>query len=121
MYISDVESRLNKHLIRLGNCDYYPASLVKKELERLSDECIRWSEEDFKTQAINHKGNEWEEYYDEEQFSYALCQMTYKHDASIGITWDTVDYYLDLYCKKQKVEDIYNSFPTKEEKRTNVR
>jgi hypothetical protein len=36
--------------------------------------------------------------YDRTKFELALSNMVRKHDATLGITWDTIDYYLDEYC-----------------------
>ena len=36
--------------------------------------------------------------YDRSKFSLALERMDHDHDCNNGITWDTIDYYLDEYC-----------------------
>ena len=36
--------------------------------------------------------------YDRSKFSLALERMEHHHDCNNGITWDTIDYYLDEYC-----------------------
>lgn len=41
-------------------------------------------------------------YFDESKFPYALARMIDKADHSIGITWDTVDYYLHEYCLREE-------------------
>ena len=101
MYIGDIISRLNKHVIRISNNDYYTIRHVQDELEALSNECIRWSEEDFEHQARLKKGQEWEEWYDKTRFEEALHSMVNKHDANRGICWDTVNHYLEEYCRKK--------------------
>lgn len=63
---------------------------------------ITWSTEDFKSYAYNLRGDSWEEYYDESKFAEALDKMINKHDAEVGITWETVAYYLDDMCLKKK-------------------
>lgn len=102
MYINDIISKLNQNVIRIGNCDYYVKSKVEDELNNLANECVRWSVDDFKQQAILNKGEDWKEWYDEELFEEALHAMTSKHDASIGINWDVVDCYLEEYCWRKK-------------------
>ena len=100
MYVNDIIRELDKRMIRIGNVNYYPAQMVKNQLELLADECVRWVEDDFQHMAIDKTSeDEWEEYYNKDMFSMALCEMTRKHDAELGINWQTVEYYLDTYCK----------------------
>lgn len=68
---------------------------------------IFWSVDDFESQAeynfnelkkynpeeYSHLSN-WEQLYDKAQFSKLLQEMIRKHDATIGITWLTVDDFL---------------------------
>ena len=37
--------------------------------------------------------------YDRSKFQESLEKMIHEHDANIGISWDTVDIYLNEYCK----------------------
>ena len=37
--------------------------------------------------------------FDRSKFVEALGQMDHDHDANFGITWDTIDEYLDSYCR----------------------
>ena len=68
---------------------------------------IEWGVEDFEGRAIDKEtmADEREEYdepiliYDRSKFAFALSIMEHKHDCNYGITWDTVDYFLDEYCK----------------------
>jgi uncharacterized protein YdiU (UPF0061 family) len=100
MYTHDIIARLNKSMIRIGNQEYYPVMKVVHEFNSLSDSCVMWSEDDFQQMAIQKTNEEeWDQYYNKDMFSMTLKEMIYKHDASIGITWDTVEYYLDTYCK----------------------
>lgn len=113
MYIQDIIKKLNVTAVRMGNVDYYPSYKVADELHKLEESCIQWSIEDFEQQAYSKKGENWPEYYDRTKFIDALERMIYKHDATIGITWDTVDYYLDEMCTSRTAEgmrmDVYNS------------
>ena len=101
MYIEDIINKLNKKIVRIHNVDYYPATIVQNELRKKADECISWSEIDFEEQARrNCDGSDTlDQYYNKYMFSEALRVMITKHDASVGITWDTIDYYLETYCK----------------------
>jgi hypothetical protein len=40
--------------------------------------------------------------YDRSKFQDALESMIHHHDCTIGITWETIDYYLDEECKLEK-------------------
>jgi len=62
-----------------------------KEFEQYKRESIKWSVEDF-TEYDDPRYT-----INKEQAQDALERMIYKHDASIGINWDTVEYYLSEY------------------------
>jgi hypothetical protein len=102
MYILDIIKELKKASIRYGNVDYCPISKIEKVLEDLSKSCVQWSVEDFASMAEQKKGIDWKDWYDENEFEYALYEMIRKHDAEHGISWDTVKYYLDEFCWKKK-------------------
>ena len=62
-----------------------------KEFEQYKRESIKWSVEDFT-------------YYDHPKYTInknqaqdALERMIQKHDASIGINWDVIEYYISEY------------------------
>ncbi len=61
---------------------------------------IPWNVEDFKGRAEQLKeANPKKNYiFDETKFEDALEQMIKKHDANLGISWETVDIYLREYC-----------------------
>lgn len=62
---------------------------------------IYWSVEDFKLRAETLAEDEdWREKFDESKFLNSLETMIRKHDCNIGITWETIDYYLTEYCIK---------------------
>ena len=73
---------------------------------------VTWGVEDFEHQAkqkweyfttnSHSDATKWQDVYDEEEFEEALEIMINKHDANYGISWDTVDFYLDEYCLKEK-------------------
>lgn len=63
---------------------------------------VKWSVDDFEGQAHVRKGKDWEEYYDKTKFKRALERMINQHDPNYGITWDTVDYYLEELCIKEE-------------------
>lgn len=73
---------------------------VKEEFEDFDSRSVSWSVADFRGRAQDIYGTNWKHYFDPEKFDDALGKMISKHDASLGISWDTVDYYLDEYCKK---------------------
>jgi Cys-tRNA synthase (O-phospho-L-seryl-tRNA:Cys-tRNA synthase) len=62
-----------------------------EEFEQYKKESVKWSIEDFTeydypTYTIN-----------KEQAQEALERMIHKHDASLGINWDTIEYYITEY------------------------
>lgn len=42
-----------------------------------------------------HGTKSWEDLYDEKKFKDVLDRMIDKHDATLGVCWDTIDIYLD--------------------------
>ena len=76
-----------------------------KKVQWHSEHAIIWEESDFEERA-----KETEELaaavskmkpkmiYDRKRFSYACKLMIQNHDCNNGITWETVDDYLDTYC-----------------------
>ena len=70
---------------------------------------VYWSIEDFKSEAKGRyprhledypEAKTWEDVYDETKFEGALIRMIDKHDANYGISWTTVDFFLDEMCLK---------------------
>lgn len=87
------------------NIQVVPLDTVLSLYKELRERSIIWSVEDFESRAIDvldlEEGDEsWKEIYDEDKFDHALTTMIHDHDCNNGITWDTIDYYLDEYCKK---------------------
>jgi hypothetical protein len=79
-----------------------PTAVVNKirELCNKLDRSITWSVEDFAERARQLKGKNWRRYYDEDKFDEVLLTMIHDHDCNNGITWDTIDAYLDYQCRK---------------------
>jgi hypothetical protein len=89
-------------IILFGGKEYIP----KEYFDEYCRQSIKWSVEDFESRA-----NELEEFYIENDpntvlpiyeravFEDELESMIQHHDCNLGITWDTIDYYLDTYCK----------------------
>jgi len=78
--------------------------------EQYKKESIRWTVDDFCEQAASnefnidpnfeYKNDDSFRKYDPTKFQYALELMIHKHDAMYGISWDTIDFYLNEYCLK---------------------
>ncbi len=77
------------------------------ELRKLIDEyelkmkgCIEWSKEDL----IGYATNNLKEPYvmDEDLAQEVLEIMIDKHDCELGITWNTIDYYVRLHRPKEE-------------------
>jgi len=61
---------------------------------------VSWCIDDFEGHAehIENEHHDGKQVYDRDKFQYALDRMINKHDANIGITWETIHIYLDEYC-----------------------
>lgn len=60
---------------------------------------VFWHIDDFEHKALENEDYYKSVIYDRTKFEDALDLMINKHDCTIGITWDTVDYYLEDYCR----------------------
>lgn len=73
---------------------------------------VAWHIDDFKSTAKEYIAREYpdatpeekkvlySEMFDESKYPEALERMIDEYDASVGISWDEVDYYLHEYCLK---------------------
>ena len=62
---------------------------------------IVWDVDDVLTMAHPGDAKEW---MTKDEAVQILCYAANKHDASLGITWDTLDYYVqDLKSEKEKI------------------
>ena len=103
------------YIERYRNANVIPAALAGGIIQALSRNytsqndnsigTITWSVEDFEGRAVDIEANN-DTRYDRDRFELALERMISQHDATIGITWDTVDFYLDQYCMIETSEDI---------------
>lgn len=116
-YIGDQEQKLRDAVDANGKV---PLKLALDCLKEVGETSVGWSEEDFEKRAreieednapkdcgIDFADTSKEipaefQLFDREEFGWALEAMIDKHDATIGITWDTVDHYLRTYCKITK-------------------
>jgi len=74
---------------------------LEAEVARLEEKLSRsvtWSIADFETLADDRERMENTVIYDRSKFEEALRGMIRRHDASIGISWDTVEFWLDEVC-----------------------
>ena len=69
---------------------------LKKEFEQYKRESIKWGCEDFiqRAEDTGYKCSK-------KEAQKLLEEMIHKHDCEVGITWFTLDYYLQTYCKKK--------------------
>ena len=74
-------------------------SQAEKEFEDWKERSVTWSVEDFEGRAADIYGDTWEDIFDKSLFENELYDMIRHHDCNNGITWDTIDVYLDN-CKK---------------------
>lgn len=105
MWIGDIIEKLENKAFTINGITYYPAEDVINELNVLSRQCVRWLPEDFETMAAEqYDEKSWRNYYDETKFVTALENMVSNINNELGVTWDTLKYYLDHYCKRSKAE-----------------
>jgi len=92
---------------------------AKDYQEEKNKRSISWSVEDFISQAesrwelvaflptnsIYQNATKWQDVYDESMFENALYEMIRKHDCNNGITWDSINFYLDEYCLKKEKDE----------------
>lgn len=69
-----------------------------ENIEEYKRNSIEWGIEDFESKAIEIEEEEGIK-YDRTIFKSALYTMIRDHDCNNGITWDTVEMYLNEYCK----------------------
>ena len=88
--------------------------LTKEEVRLVNDYRngflgVYWHIDDFEARAIEKEEQDLKEYtprpvlYDRIRFEESLLAMISDHDCNIGITWDTIDYYLNEYCLIEEV------------------
>ena len=65
---------------------------LREEFEQYKKESVKWSIEDF-IGIAESKGYK----ISKQKAQEALEHMISKHDAELGITWITIDYYLKIY------------------------
>ncbi len=88
---------------------YDVTSPTGKEIVAILDEyeermkgCIEWSKEDMIGQAAQAQ-NPWE--MDEDTAQAALEDMIDNADCSLGVSWDTVDYYVQKHRPAEEEEE----------------
>jgi len=77
---------------------------TKVKLEKPLVYTMGWSVEDFEQRAaeIEEDIEGGKSLYDTNKFEDALHCMVSNHDASLGISWDTIDFWLDEMCLIEK-------------------
>ena len=63
---------------------------------------IAWHNSDMEELADNYEDNAEPEdnvKYDRSQIPHAMEMMVDSHDASMGISWESLEYYLEEYCR----------------------
>ncbi len=121
MYVSDLVNDITqfRDKIEPKNDDLYAyLDYIIDQIKIIEETSVQWSVDDFLFQALGNEDvqmkdpniefyeitmDEAHKYlnkYDPAKFQYALERMIDKHDASIGITWNTIDFFLDEYCLK---------------------
>ena len=91
----------------------------RTEVEKPTEIFMVWSIGDFETIAkqLEDVDTDAEEQYTDEnpmlydrsKFSEALYLMERRHDCNYGVTWETVEYYLNEYCRLQINPSVHQS------------
>ena len=94
-------SILIKQLVTNSTASY---ALKRKLLNALDPDyyAIWWAVDDLEQQAETYEeqgGDEIGSIYDRSKFKDTLERMMREHDCNHGISWETMDYYLDEYCR----------------------
>jgi hypothetical protein len=85
---------------RLGSDEIMVINENINYLKEIQKRSITWSSHDFKRLAIQFKGDDWANYFDESLFNEAIEIMINKCDYNEGISWQTAKWYLYEYCSK---------------------
>tara|TARA_B100001057_G_scaffold497838_1_gene603090 strand:+ start:2558 stop:3142 length:585 start_codon:yes stop_codon:yes gene_type:complete len=83
-----------------GQAPTPPTPTLEEKIATLEERLARsvtWAVDDFESVAQEREGGG-ELLYDRTQFPHALHTMMRKHDASLGISWLTVEFWLDELC-----------------------
>lgn len=70
-------------------------------LEATLQNSLTWTVDDFAYRAsmLEERYEENNKVYNPDTFEDALNTMIRKHDAEVGISWDTIDFWLDEMCR----------------------
>lgn len=82
-------------ITRKRECDKSPSRGQKRLKNKMKTISIKWGTEDVLWQADNLDIE-----LTEEQADDILESLENKHDASIGINWDVISYYIEDYLRK---------------------
>lgn len=113
--------------VPMFHADPQRLSTIEEEFHNYKMHSVSWSAQDVKHRAIENfrymlenaddphdsvsalmakeiSGcKTWSDYYDETKFEDVILEVIQRHDASIGITWETIDAYLPQ-AKKSRQE-----------------
>lgn len=88
---SDLESDIRSGLLT-------DPGKIADAVAELSNRSVTWHEDDFELRARESQAGR--KAYDKKKFTEALYRMIRRHDAEIGVNWDTVDCYLEDCLKE---------------------
>lgn len=128
MYVSDITQKIRNFKekysgsVNLGTHAFLDE--IINDIKEIGDEAVHWTIGDFLHKALDieephlldpnieycdlsfEEGGALLRIYDSNKFKDALDDMISSHDAEHGITWDTIDFYLNDYCKKDTVVPV---------------
>jgi hypothetical protein len=92
----DFRNKLESFIMLYCPIESKDGDRILSDFDELMNQSITsWCVEDLEFRARETYGDEWEKYYDKSKFQENLEYMIKKHDASIGINWNTIDVYLE--------------------------
>lgn len=80
----------------------FPNLEHKELIDRIAhlETAIIWKVEHFTLKAKELEQNSGNKLYDRTLFEKALYEMINNHNRDKGISWSTVEYYINAFCKK---------------------
>ena len=80
----------------------FPNLEYQELIDRIAhlETAIIWKVEHFEQKAKELEQESSKKLYDRNRFEKALYEMIKNHNRDEGISWSTVEYYLNAFCKK---------------------
>jgi len=106
LVVHKLEELKNYEKDDIDTIEAYDAIAYRLDLGWVDDgyRSVRWHVDDFEHQAAILEDSNLGP-FDSDLFPAALQNMIDRHDASVGITWDTINWYLLAQCIKKDEDE----------------